>query len=171
MLTSSARDGRLRLSERPLGRRTHESNVAEDDRPHSSRVARARILLRLERYRSSMAATGSVEGLLRFADIAEEYSKTRSFAAISEHEHLRSTYVLGTDDVAQSRNRRPLDHGSQQDIARLAKLVRAKLRGAKPGDQIVIAREYDSSVEYSIILNIREASFDPASEDPQLVDA
>jgi hypothetical protein len=115
--------------------------------------------------------TGSVQGLLRFAEIAEEYSTNRSFAPVSEHEHIGPHMYL----ELMTSDKPGIDghsiHGSQQDIARLAKLVRAKLQAAKPGDQIVISAEYDPAVEYSVVLDVRDDSYDPASEDPQLVDS
>jgi hypothetical protein len=115
--------------------------------------------------------SGSVAGLLRFAEIAEQYSAEPTSAQISEHEHIGPHAYLELLTSQDAGIDSHAIHGSPQDIARLAQLVRQKLATAKPGDQIAIGPEYAEDTEYSIIFDVRDPSFDPSSEDPQLTGA
>jgi hypothetical protein len=59
-------------------------------------------------------------------------------------------------------------HGTQEDIKRLAALVREKLSRIRPGEVVVVGTEYAAEAEYRIVFRVMDDAFDPASEDPQL---
>jgi hypothetical protein len=58
--------------------------------------------------------------------------------------------------------------GSLGDLARLASIVEAKLADAAPESRIAIRDEFAGGSPYSLVLDVREAGFDPASEDSSL---
>jgi hypothetical protein len=111
--------------------------------------------------------TGSRQGLLAFATLLEDYSSDPRNVTLSEHDHfgphmyleVMTSHEPGLDDHAIS--------GSLPDLARLGRLVRDAVTSA-PSRPIVINRQYAPSAEYSLVLNVREDGFDPASMDPQL---
>jgi hypothetical protein len=59
-------------------------------------------------------------------------------------------------------------HGALDDLRRLAGLVVAALEHAKPGDVIALGSTYVGTPSYELVLDVREADFDPASADPEL---
>ena len=55
--------------------------------------------------------------------------------------------------------------GNLADIDRLADLINKKLENAKPGDSFSVGKEYSEDVEASLIFEVKEEGFDPASAD------
>lgn len=58
--------------------------------------------------------------------------------------------------------------GPLPDLARLAKLIEAKLAAAPPGSSFLIQDEFAADSAYSLVLEVREDEFDPATADPLL---
>ena len=54
-------------------------------------------------------------------------------------------------------------HGPLPKLAELALIVETKLLRAIPGDRIPIREEFARDAEFSLILDVREDGFDPAS--------
>jgi hypothetical protein len=112
--------------------------------------------------------TGSREGLLRFRDLLFAYVAYPGNAAKSEHEHYgpyMSIEVMtwpeaGFDDHAI--------RGPLTDLARLARLIEAKLAAARSGSSVRIQDEFAADSPYAIVLDVRDDEFDPATADPWL---
>ncbi len=112
--------------------------------------------------------TGSREGLLRFRDALRSYVADPRNTTQSEHEHYGPYMYLeimtwpeaGFDDHAI--------RGSLENLARLAKIIEAKLDTVPPGSSIVIRDEFAISSRYALVLDLREDEFDPATADAQL---
>ena len=58
--------------------------------------------------------------------------------------------------------------GTMVDLKRLALLVDNQLANAKEGDVFLIRQEYDSKSMWSLRFEVRDDTFDPVSEDPEL---
>jgi hypothetical protein len=58
--------------------------------------------------------------------------------------------------------------GSLQDLARLRDLIAHRLEASRPGQSFHVGAEYCAPVSHPIHFEVREASFDPATEDLQL---
>lgn len=61
-------------------------------------------------------------------------------------------------------------HGSVDDLRRLGRLIDQKLAGALPGSRVCIGAEYATDLEYSLVFEVMNADFDPASAVPVSVD-
>jgi hypothetical protein len=68
--------------------------------------------------------------------------------------------VAGFDDHAI--------RGPLKELARLAKLVEAKLATVSPGSSVLIQEEFAADSPYALALDLREDGFDPATADPLL---
>ena len=112
--------------------------------------------------------TGSKEGLLRFADSLDAYATDPQFAAQSEHDHFGPHMYLKVMTWPDAGIDGRSIHGTQEDIQRLAVLVRQKLSAAHAGEVVSVGSEYVADAEYKIVFRVKEDGFDPASEDPQL---
>jgi hypothetical protein len=58
--------------------------------------------------------------------------------------------------------------GSLEDLAHLRDLVAKALRTSRAGESFDIGAEYSAAASYRLCFELRDESFDPASEDPQL---
>ena len=112
--------------------------------------------------------TGSRQGLLAFADIAEAYSQNSAFGTPSEHKHIGPHGYLELQTSDEPNIGQHAICGTQRDIARLAALIRTRLRMSAPGTQVVIREEFAPTATYSLALDVRDDKFDPASADTQL---
>ena len=112
--------------------------------------------------------TGSRAGLLRFRDALLDYVADPGNASKSEHAHYGPYGYLevmtwpdaGFDDHSI--------RGPLVDLARLAKLVEAKLAAMRTGSSVLIREEFAADSPYALVLELREDGFDPATADPQL---
>ena len=112
--------------------------------------------------------TGSRVGLLRFRDVLLEYAADPRNALRSEHEHYGPYMHLevmtwpeaGFDDHAI--------RGPLTELARLARLIEAKLATARPGSSVLIRDEFAADSPYALVLDLREDGFDPAMAAPLL---
>jgi hypothetical protein len=112
--------------------------------------------------------TGCRAGLLRFRDALLEYAADRRNTPRGEHEHYGPYMYLeimtwpeaGFDDHAI--------RGPLRDLVRLAKLIEAKLATVSPGSSVQIREEFASDSPYTLVLDLREDGFDPATADPFL---
>jgi|CZKN01.1.fsa_nt_gi hypothetical protein len=112
--------------------------------------------------------TGSRSGLLRFRDLLLSYVADPCNALEAEHEHygpyayleVMTWPVAGFDDHAI--------RGPLKELARLAKLVEAKLATVSPGSSVLIQEEFAADSPYALALDLREDGFDPATADPLL---
>jgi hypothetical protein len=55
--------------------------------------------------------------------------------------------------------------GPLADLARLAKLIEAKLSVVRPCSYVLIREEFAVDSPYSLVLDVREDRFDPATAD------
>jgi hypothetical protein len=111
---------------------------------------------------------GSRAGLLRFRDELLLYVANPKNALKSEHEHYGPYSYLeimtwpeaGFDDHAI--------RGPLEDLARLAKLIEAKVDTMCPGSTLQIREEFAAHSPYALLLEMRQDLFDPATADTQL---
>lgn len=111
---------------------------------------------------------GSREGLLGFAALLDEYVSDPGNTRQSEHEHYGPYQYLKVMTWPEPGIDESSIHGSLEDLARLAALLRVKLEGLAPGSQVVVGPEYAPNMEYSLLFEIMADGFDPASVDPEL---
>jgi hypothetical protein len=112
--------------------------------------------------------TGSRAGLLRFRDALLSYAADPRNAMKSEHQHYGPYMYLevmtwpeaGFDDHAI--------RGSLADLARLARIIESKVAATPPGSTASIRGEFATDSPYSLVLDVREDGFDPASADAAL---
>lgn len=52
--------------------------------------------------------------------------------------------------------------GSKGDLQRLAEIFKSKLRNTSVGHHFIIGKDYATDCEYSILVEVRDDSFDPA---------
>ncbi len=112
--------------------------------------------------------TGSRTGLLRFRDALLSYVADPRKAQKSEHEHYGPYMYLVVMTWPEAGIDGSAIFGSLADLARLAKLVEAKLVTAQPGSSFVIREEFAADSAYALVLELREEGFDPATADTLL---
>jgi hypothetical protein len=114
--------------------------------------------------------TGSRSGLLRLRDLLLAYVADPRNRAESEHEHYGPYQYLevmtwseeGFDDHAI--------RGPLSDLERLARIIEGRVTEAAPGATIRIREDFAASSPYSLVLEVREDDFDPATADSALAD-
>jgi hypothetical protein len=114
--------------------------------------------------------TGSRSGLLRLRDLLLAYVADPRNRAESEHEHygpykyfeVMTWSEAGFDDHAI--------RGTLSDLERLARIIEARVNQAAPGATIRIRDDFAASSPYSLVLEVREDDFDPATADSALPD-
>jgi hypothetical protein len=113
--------------------------------------------------------TGSRAGLLRFRDALLLYVADPRNALKSEHEHYGPYLYLEIMTWPEAGFDAHAIHGSLADLARLAKIVQAKLATARHGSSVLIQEEFAPDSPYALVLDVREDGFDPAAADPLLL--
>jgi hypothetical protein len=111
--------------------------------------------------------TGSRKGLMAFSRLLADYSAKPSNDSLSEHDHFGPHMYLEVMTWDKANITSHAIEGTLADIARLAGIVERSLDLVQSG-RIFIREEYTPDAEYSIVLDVREDGFDPASLDPQL---
>jgi hypothetical protein len=112
--------------------------------------------------------TGSRAGLLRFRDVLSEYAADPRNAPKSEHEHYGPYMYLEVMTWPEAGFDKHAIRGPLTELARLAKLIEAKLATARPGSSVLIQEEFATGSPYGLLLDLREDGFDPAKADPRL---
>jgi hypothetical protein len=113
---------------------------------------------------------GSRSGLLRFRDLLFAYVADPRNRMNSEHKHYGPYMYLevmtwpeaGFDDHAI--------RGPLEDLERLARIIEAGITRTTAGTVLRIREEFAESSPYSLVLDVREDGFDPASADSSLPD-
>jgi hypothetical protein len=111
---------------------------------------------------------GSRTGLRRFAALLRAFVADRNEMK-SEHEHYGPYMYLEVMTWPDAGIDRQSIHGSLKDLGRLAELVEEQLAGLTPGRSLRIREEFAPTAEYTLVLELRDDSFDPASADGNLV--
>ncbi len=111
---------------------------------------------------------GSRKGLLSFPDTLRAYVADPRNALESEHEHYGPYMYLKVVTWPKAGFDNDAIRGPLADLARLAALFEAKLANAQPGSAVRIHDEFAADSPYSLVLEVREDSFDPATADPLL---
>ncbi|MFQ6022607.1 MAG: hypothetical protein ACE5NW_07795 [Acidiferrobacterales bacterium] len=111
---------------------------------------------------------GSRSGLMRFRDILAAY------IADPKNEQLLEYEVYGPDEYLKIMTAehpgiddKTID-GRLSDLKHLGELIEDRLSQAVPGSTFSIKREYADDAKFSIIFQVMDDDFDPASEDPRL---
>lgn len=115
--------------------------------------------------------TASRAGLLRFPDLLLAHvadPQNRSRGATKHYGPYGSLSVMTWPDAGFDGN---VIRGSRVDLARLAKLIGAKLATARPGELVRISDEFAADSPYALLLDVRADGFDPASADRQRLGA
>jgi hypothetical protein len=111
---------------------------------------------------------GTRAGIERFGELLVRYASDPRNARPSEHEHYGPYMylkVMTWPDPGISQNS---IHGSIADLRGLGELIARHARDSAPGARIRIAEQFAKDLEYGLVLDIRDDSFDPALEDPAL---
>jgi hypothetical protein len=112
--------------------------------------------------------TGSRVGLSRFVDALLSYVANPRNALKSEHEHYGPHGSLEVMTWPEPAFDNHAIRGTVADLARLARLIEAKLAEMHPGSTILIREEFATGSPYGLVLDLREDEFDPATADPLL---
>ncbi len=113
---------------------------------------------------------GSRSGLLKFRDLLLRYVANPRNAVNSEHDHYGPYMYLKIMTGTQPGIGGDAIYGTPQDLRRLAGIIEAKVRDTPAGVVLRIQEEFASDCEYSLMLEVRDEAFDPASVDPELAD-
>ena len=111
---------------------------------------------------------GSRAGLLCFRDALRAYVADPRNALESEHEHYGPYMYLKVMTWPEAGFDNNAIRGPLADLARLAALVEGNLAAAQPGSTVRIHDEFAADSPYTLVLEVREDSFDPATSDPLL---
>jgi len=112
--------------------------------------------------------TGSRTGLLRFPAALLSYVADPCKTQKSEHEHYGPYMYLVVMTWPDAGIDGHAIFGPLADLARLAKLVEAKLAMARPGSSFAIRAEFAADSAYALAFDLREEGFDPATADTLL---
>ena len=113
---------------------------------------------------------GSKYGLEEFCIYLEKYSGQIKNRNVGEHEHIGPySYltIMTSDTPAISKK---YISGSLDDLKKLSKLLRGKIKDSKVNEILKIDEEYCLDCEYSLEFWIMDYGSDPAIEDKQLWD-
>lgn len=111
---------------------------------------------------------GSRTGLLRFRDLLLAYVADPRNTKQSEHEHYGPYMYLKVMTWPEAGFDENAIRGTLEDLKRLAGLVDLRLSSAERVSTVRIQSEFAAGSPYSLVLDIREEGFDPASADPLL---
>jgi hypothetical protein len=114
--------------------------------------------------------TGSRSGLLRLRDLLLAYVADPRNRAESEHEHYGPYMYLEVMTWSEAGFDGHAIRGTLSDLERLARIIEAEVNHAAPGATIRIREEFSASSPYSLVLEVREDEFDPATADSALPD-
>jgi hypothetical protein len=112
--------------------------------------------------------TGSRAGLLCFRDALLAYVADPRNVLKPEHIHYGPYGYLKVMTWPEAGLDEHSIRGPLTDLARLAKLVEAKLATVSPGSSVLIREEFAADSPYALVLDPREDGFDPAAADPLL---
>ena len=113
---------------------------------------------------------GSRDGLLKFCELLSQYASNPKNNLKSEHDHYGPYMYL---EIMTWDEPQITDHaiaGPLADLQRLSEICRGKLTICKPGDVIVIDKEYSQANTAKLQFEIQENNFDPVNADPQLME-
>jgi hypothetical protein len=113
---------------------------------------------------------GSRSGLLKFRDLLLRYAANPRNAENSEHDHYGPYMYLKVMTASEPGIDRDAVYGAVEDLRQLASLVETKLKNTRAGSVLRIQEEFTPDCEYSLLLDVRDESFDPGSADPELID-
>jgi hypothetical protein len=89
--------------------------------------------------------------------------------AKSEHDHYGPYMYLKVMTWTEPGIDRNAIYGTVRDLRRLANVIESKIQDARPGSALRIQEEFARYCEYSLLLDVRDEDFDPASADPELL--
>jgi hypothetical protein len=111
---------------------------------------------------------GSRLGLRRFSDLLRAYVADPRNDMKSEHEHYGPYMYLEVMTWPDAGMDGHAIHGPLSDLERLAVMVDEKLAKLEPGARTRIREEFAPTSEYTLVMELREDTFDPASPDQNL---
>ena len=111
---------------------------------------------------------GSLDGLRVFVELLQTYSRNPRHAGQSEHDHYGPYMYLKVMTWPDPGINSNAIYGTLDDLKRLARLIAQRLQHATPGDTCAVGKAYEPGCEYELVLEIRDAGFDPPEADPCL---
>lgn len=108
---------------------------------------------------------GSVAGLRKFASLIRAYASNPVNDRLSEYMHLGPAMNLEIGTAEQTEITDQWIAGSLPDLLNLAGLIEVNVKPNVVGRRIALRSSYSTLAPYDLILDVREESFDPASED------
>jgi len=120
--------------------------------------------------RTEVRVVGSRLGLLKFRDILVRYVTNPRSQSKSEHDHYGPYMYLKILTWSEAGMDRNAIYGTLQDLRRLAGMIEARLEDTRAGSVLRIREEFARDCEYSLVLDVRDKDFDPASVDLELTD-
>ena len=112
--------------------------------------------------------TGSRSGLQRLRDLLLDYVADPRNRAESEHEHYGPYQYLEVMTWSEAGFDDHAIRGPLSDLERLARIIEARVTQAAPGSTIRIREDFAASSPYSLVLEVQEDDFDPATADSNL---
>lgn len=112
--------------------------------------------------------SGSRSGLLRLRDLLLAYAADPRRRVESEHEHYGPYQYLEVMTWPEAGFDAHAIRGSLADLERLARTIEARVNEAGPGQRIRIREDFATNSPYSLVLEVREDGFDPATGDSGL---
>lgn len=111
---------------------------------------------------------GSLEGLLGLPAILDQYVADPRNTLKSEHEQYGPYMYLKIMTWPEAGIVAGSIHGRLEDLSRLAELLRLKLQEQEAGSEVIVNEAYTPDYEYSLLFEVMQKGFDPASVDPEL---
>ena len=113
---------------------------------------------------------GSRAGLFRFAALLRDYAGDSRNVMKSEHEHYGPYMYLEVMTWPEAGMDSHAIFGPLEELDRLASLVEERVAGLEPGRSARIREEFALTSAYSLVLELRDDAFDPASADASLIE-
>lgn len=111
---------------------------------------------------------GSKKGINKFCQLLIKYAHNDLNKPISEHQHYGPYLYLKFVTWDEPKITSDAIFGSLDDFIRLSDMIRKSLTKTVPNSSFIICNEYASNAEASILIQITDDEFDPASADEQL---
>ena len=109
---------------------------------------------------------GSNSGLQNFCILLEKYAGNKKHNVISEHDHFGPYFYLKITTWDRPVITKDAIYGRLIDFMNLSAIIKGKLNQGK--SPFVIDKEYSHENELTLLFEIKEDGFDPASIDPLL---
>lgn len=115
--------------------------------------------------RKEWLIVGSRAGLLKFVEVLRAYAGDPAHDRKSEHEHYGPYMYLELMTRPEPGMDNHAIFGPLSSLNRLAEAITRSVERANPGDHARIHDDFAADAQYSLVLDVRDDGFDPASAD------